>query len=587
MATEAGRAGQRIGRYLVQGELGRGGMGVVLRALDTELGREVALKLVLDPASAETARLARFKREAETGARLRHPGIVPVLDFGVNEGKPFLVMELVPGESFEKLLHRGGASPRRSAEIVREVALALDHAHAHGVIHRDVKPENVIVDTSGRARLVDFGLARDESAKTQLTRTGEVLGTPAYLAPEQADGDPRSQGPHTDVYALGAVLYRALAGRPPFEASSMPELLYLVLEHAPLAPSQLAPDVPRRLEAIALRCLAKDPAKRPGSAGEVADEIGRFLEGAAAPRRAWKVVLLLGALALGATLVLRRKEPDPVARAPARIDPVKPGAGAPDPGDAAAWATRAEARRKAGDLERALADCARGLELDPRSPYLLATKASILLDLGRLDEAISHDDRALAVDDRIAALWHNRGVARGRKGDLDGALADLTHALDLDASLIKTWVERGIVRETKGDVDGAQGDFRRAIELDPSDGTAWLNLGTLRHVTGTPLAAIPAYNRAVELLPREPVAWSNRGEARVDTGDLAGGIADLDRALELAPRHADALRIRGFARAKTGDAPGAIGDLERFLEVAPDDPKAPAVRDRLAELKPR
>ncbi|MEZ0230895.1 MAG: serine/threonine-protein kinase, partial [Planctomycetota bacterium] len=208
--------GKRVGSYALGEELGRGGMGVVYRAFDTNLRRPVALKMILDASRADLEERERFEREARATAKLSHPGIVQVFDAGVHEGKPFLVMELVEGRSFETVLSgKEALTPRRVAEVVRGVAEALQHAHEHGVVHRDVKPQNVLLDREGRPRLVDFGLARD-SATNNLTVTGSILGTPAYLAPEQARGESRGQGPAIDIYALGAVLYRALVGRPPF-----------------------------------------------------------------------------------------------------------------------------------------------------------------------------------------------------------------------------------------------------------------------------------------------------------------------------------------------------------------------------------
>ena len=269
---------EAIGRYAVSAELGRGGMGIVYRGRDRELKRDVAIKLVLDPTRVGEDELRRFRREASAAARLKHPGIVAVHEVGEDEGRPFLVLELVEGRNLEELLRAEQVDHRRAAELVRGVAEALAHAHAQGVVHRDVKPENVLVDASGRPRLTDFGLARDVVASAALTVSGQVMGTPAYMAPEQARGDARAHGPGTDVYALGGLLYRALAGRPPFAAPSLEALLAQVLTAEPCPPRRLDPAIPIDLETIALRCLEKEPARRYGTAGEVAEELGRWLE---------------------------------------------------------------------------------------------------------------------------------------------------------------------------------------------------------------------------------------------------------------------------------------------------------------------
>jgi len=280
------------GRYALLGELGRGGMGVVYRAWDVSLRRAAAIKMILDVGRAGSTRSARFLREAAATARLRHPHIVAVHEVGEDRGRPFLVMDLVDGESLEDRLEReGGLPPRRSADLVAQLAEALEHAHAEGVVHRDVKPGNVMVDREGRAHLMDFGLARDRTDEDALTREGQLLGTPSYMAPEQAAGQRAAQGPLSDVYGLGAVLYRLLVGRPPFEADSVVELSRKVVVDEPDPPRRVDPGVHPDLETIALRCLEKDPARRYPSAGALAEDLRRFLAGEpilARPPTAWE-----------------------------------------------------------------------------------------------------------------------------------------------------------------------------------------------------------------------------------------------------------------------------------------------------------
>jgi serine/threonine protein kinase len=267
----------RIGRYLLERELGRGAMGVVYAAWDSTLKRPVAIKMILDTDKSSREDVARFEREARAASKLRHPGIVAIHEAGEHEGKLYMVLELVDGTSLDAWLKRSKLSPQRAAKIVRELALALEHAHEQKIIHRDVKPANVLLDESGQPRLLDFGLAR--SGFSVLTAPGDIVGTPVYMAPEQARGDPEAHGPHTDIYALGGVLYRCLAGRPPFTAKTIDDVLTKVVEAMPLPPSQLDPTVPRDLEAIALRCLAKEPRDRYPSAAAVATAIDRWLGG--------------------------------------------------------------------------------------------------------------------------------------------------------------------------------------------------------------------------------------------------------------------------------------------------------------------
>jgi len=279
----------RLGRYLLLGELGRGGFGVVYRGYDPELRREVAIKQLI-PQEGETAstlerRLQRFQLEGRAAAKLAHPLIVGAFEVGSDGGRPFLVMEFVEGQDLETLLGREELSLRRRVELLRDVAEALGHAHQNGIVHRDVKPGNVMVDGSGRARLTDFGLARDVEAGGGLSRTGQVMGTPLFLSPEQAAGRPDLTRPATDVFALGGVCYMVLTGQPPFPGQNMMELLGMISSADPIRPSKINPLINRDLETIVLKCLEKDQARRYQEGGEVARELERFLAGEAIEAR--------------------------------------------------------------------------------------------------------------------------------------------------------------------------------------------------------------------------------------------------------------------------------------------------------------
>ncbi len=272
-----------IGRYAIVRELGRGGMGVVLEAHDPTLDRRVAIKL-LHPSFAEDERaIARFQREARAVAKLRHPGIVSVHEVGtMRDGTPFLVMDFVAGTTLEAWLDDELRDPKEVAVAIAAVARACHAAHERGIVHRDVKPRNVMVtddDADGaHPILMDFGLAHDGGASA-LTATGQVLGTPNYMAPEQVRGKRGTIGPAADVYALGATLYRGLCGRPPFLARSAVAILRMVLEDEPSPPRKVLATVPRALDAIVRRCLAKAPEDRYPSAAELADELDRFVAG--------------------------------------------------------------------------------------------------------------------------------------------------------------------------------------------------------------------------------------------------------------------------------------------------------------------
>jgi predicted Ser/Thr protein kinase len=265
--------------YEVLREIARGGMGIVYEARQTSLNRPVAVKIILHGALAGAAEKRRFIAEATAAAKLKHPNIVVIHEVGECAGQPYFSMEYVAGESLSRIARRQLPTPQQAAHYVAEVARAVQFAHDNGVLHRDIKPSNVLVDESGRVRVMDFGLAKQIDADEQLTATGQLLGTPSYMAPEQISGSAGEIGPGCDVYGLGALLYELLTGQPPFRGANQVETLLAALESEPEPPRRLKPAAPRALEMIALKCLEKDPSNRYAAARDIAADLNRYLEG--------------------------------------------------------------------------------------------------------------------------------------------------------------------------------------------------------------------------------------------------------------------------------------------------------------------
>ncbi len=263
--------------------LGRGGMGVVYQARQVKLNRLVALKMVLAGVHAGTEQLARFQREAEAVARLSHRNIVQIHEVGEHDGLPFFVMEFVQGGTLAGKLQSGPLPPREAAQLLETLARAVQHAHQQGVIHRDLKPANILLAEqpaeNAVAKIADFGLAKLLDNDAEATPSGAVMGTPGYMAPEQAQGRSRQVGPATDVYGLGAILYACLTGRPPFQAKDPLDIILQVLNDEPVSPSQVRPGLPADLVSICLKCLDKRPGRRYASALALADDLRRFLDG--------------------------------------------------------------------------------------------------------------------------------------------------------------------------------------------------------------------------------------------------------------------------------------------------------------------
>jgi tetratricopeptide (TPR) repeat protein len=479
--------------YKILGELGRGGMGVVYRALNVDQGRVVALKMILAGRLATAQDRLRLQNEAQAVAALDHPNIVPILDSGQQDRLPYFSMRLIEGESLAQ--RQGGVRDdgRTAARLMMDIAGAVHHAHQRGILHRDLKPANILVDEDGRPYVTDFGLAKRIHANDGLTRTGWFMGSPGYMAPEQAAGDPSKITTATDVYGLGAILYAVLTGRAPFDCGSVQETLNQLRNRAPDPPSSVNPKAPHPLELICLKCLEKDPARRYSSAEAFADDLRRWLVGepiAARPvgflvrtwlwaRRNPSQAALTGALAtvflaaivVGATLWYRAEASLRDARlAESRERTARLGSQARLSLATAAikenyvnvrdslWllerdvdGSRARLLRQAGAFYKKLQT---SLQDDP-TPEAQAQLANAYLELGQ----ITLESRGANSKTESAAAFR-RGVEIRRQ------LADAApnnHELQLDVA--KALAFRGLSERKVGDLDGAQISFEAAREI--------------------------------------------------------------------------------------------------------------------------
>ena len=267
-----------LGDYELLEEIGRGGQGVVFRARQKSLNRIVALKVIGLGQWATKAHLKRFRLEAEAAASLDHPCIVPIYEVGERDGQCYFSMKFVEGGQLDEVVNQTPISIRQAVELIAKVARTVHYAHEHGILHRDIKPGNILLDAKGEPQLTDFGLARLVESESTVTRTLEVLGTPSYMAPEQAAGNNAKLTSATDVYGLGAVLYQLLTGHPPFAGGTTYETIKLLLETEPQAPRLWNPKVDRDLSTICLKCLEKDPQRRYSSALALAEDLERWLK---------------------------------------------------------------------------------------------------------------------------------------------------------------------------------------------------------------------------------------------------------------------------------------------------------------------
>jgi tetratricopeptide (TPR) repeat protein/predicted Ser/Thr protein kinase len=611
----------RFGRYIRVDRIGAGGGGEVWKAWDTELNRWVALKFLR---IADEEEIARFKREAQVAGRLAHPNIAAVYEVGESQGRHFIAMQFIDGGTLKNRLHR---DIRDRVRWLREAALAIEFAHQHGVVHRDLKPDNVMLDLSGRLFVMDFGLARQAGKASGLTSAGVAVGTPSYMSPEQARGEPADV--RTDVYGLGATLYELLTKRPPFTAASVLDTLMLVIERDVLSPRAVDPSIDPDLETIVLKALEKEPSRRYASAQEVADDLGRWLDGDAISARrtsmayrvrkklakkkaavaAVAVALALLLLASGAAF-WQHAERESTRRQ--LIEQMRLTS------DASLDA--ALALRRAGDTDgmrdyaaRVEAICRKVITELPASPEPHYRLGRIYRALMRDDDALAEQQRALAKDPACATALTERVILLFR--EFTRRFRDHREAHDRALT--------GLPRPTIADfvrIDARARDCARLIERDaarlPADDparglSAWVraDFSSARPILEVHAAKLEIACEALATLEdlegrrEESLAWWSRGRVNdrgylpfvigeatallIKAGDSPAAslpiyeraVSILGEALDRNPHHEELLRNRGLARMNLGATllavrrdpveplTGAIRDLDEAMRL--------------------
>ncbi len=630
---------RRFGKYVLVEEVGRGGMGVVYRAYDALLDRQVALKMLLADAfmvgAATTAgsmttetQVERFKREARAAGKLSHPGIVTVYEVGVQNGFHFFTMEFVEGPSLEKLLRGARLAPKLAARLMREAAEALQHSHLAGVIHRDIKPGNLLLsvapesvstestvatrlvlqapvlsELSGRIRIADFGLARNVAAQGLTTR-GDVMGTPAYMAPEQASGDVHRVSPRSDVYSLGAVLYHAVVGRPPFLGEGPMQVIAQVLGSDPEPPRSRVPDLPFDLEVITLRAMAKEPERRYADAQALADDLGRFLRGEAIQARpisrmerasrwvgrplALSASLLALAIALpvgtwiGVRSVLDRLALDRAlvleSRGSVLLREAQDAVRQPNP-DWAAILRKFEKAREAFD----------GATREfPTLATSLHGRAQALVGLGRLDEGLADLDRLVLTSPGFAQGWLDRGLIRLY------LIASRTDPIWVSGGPTRKWTQGHtafqITPEDRAMVARVREDLAHVASLEPDRVKSQGSPILLLLIDGRPSEALAAVEEVLALDPNLQWAWVLKARSLGGLGRAEEALANVDRYLALLPNDEDAALLRAYILLDLGRPEEAAVGLRRLCarrldpDAAVDTVAAILLRHGFAEV---
>ncbi|MEZ6185960.1 MAG: tetratricopeptide repeat protein [Planctomycetota bacterium] len=516
----------QVGPYVVQEELARGGMGVVYRARDPD-GRDVALKVLVQPKHA--GQRARLQREVQALARLRHPHVVSLLATGEQDGAPWLALELVEGETLEARLRRGPLTVEATVRLGQQLASALGQAHGLGILHRDLKPDNVLL-RGDDALLTDFGLALEvEAGDTRLTATGIFLGTPGYWPPEQAQGRRADFGVWSDLYGLGAVLYACLTGQPPVVARSLPEYLESIRYRGIEGPRAQRPDVPRWLDRLCTRCLAVAPAARPASAEEV---LGRLKVGGAEASRGsarWPGVAAAGGAVACALTVWAALSAG--SRPRATTEPAPPPASDATPVAGDGRLAEAHAAYEDGRYVEALGAYDRVLVFDADDPEAWAGRARCLQRLAKMDEALPFFDRALELAPADARLYYERGMCR--------------------------WNTRRYAEALE--------DAQRAVQLSPDDPTFLWGEGVALEAVGRADEALAVYRRVTTLRPEWAQGWGGLGGCLLAVGRVAEAQAACERGLHLDPSWLELYCVRGRIRAALGRHEEALEDLERVI----------------------
>jgi len=597
---------QRFGRYIRTSMLGQGGAGEVWKAWDTVLERWVALKFLKFEDNEE---LTRLKREAQTAARLSHPHIAAVFEIAEANGRTFLVMEFIDGQTLATYPRN---DHRKLVSLMREISQAIQYAHDQGVVHRDIKPGNIMVDTSGRPYIMDFGLARHvDSDRT----AGEyILGTPSYMSPEQARGgaiDARS-----DVYSIGATLYELLSDRPPFKGNNALDTLDQVVRDEPKPLDRIASD----LQTIVVKCLMKEPARRYQRAADVAEDVRRWQEGEAilahppsifyrlgkkiAKRRAVLTVGLGGLLlSTGVAVWAIRAETDRESRAAEaqRLELARPhldeGRRARKRLDRLLMTEDAPAETIHSLAEKALKEIDKALEYYPTYPDALLEKARFLDDR---DQALVYFTKAIEATTGYTAAYLSRAkilldqveeIRHLTRSSDSPEIAALVTRIRSDLKEVDAW-SKDTEELTYGNAARAviDGDYEKAARIfeeyaraavSTHRGWEWAGHSWL-HVPGMHENAIRDFTEAIKFKPRLPASWVRRGKAWLLAPNGRGmAEADFRHALELDPAHLDAFVGLGDVYMLGGDPAQALSNLHQAVESNPNNPAALVARAQL------
>jgi serine/threonine-protein kinase len=603
--AESAQVGQVIaGRYQIVKRLGAGGMGAVFQARQLSMERMVALKLIHPHVVSDEVK-KRFHREMQAGSRIEHPNVIQIFDYGEEQGQLFLAMEFLDGKSLAKVLDEGVIAPPRILHIATQIVRGLGAAHQHGIAHRDLKPDNVMLlqryGESDFVKVLDFGIARfvDDPEVSKMTVEGALIGTPMYMSPEQARGEAIDH--RTDFYSLGAMLYQMVTGRPPFNGPTLASLLVAHMTETPQAPSELAVNVPASLEKLILRLLAKDPAARPQSADELIKLLWTCRE-AAAPTEIGFAQTIAPTENAAKTEPVAKTETPRVAKTenPEVAKTETPRVAKTETPKIEIVETPAPKKRwplvvaavavavsigggvvlwpKTPQANRTQLEALQSAEGEPPTPAECRAKETALVDKLTRAEAWLHDsatgdprpqDRDALVllegiKDGPAEYWTLLSRAR-LVNNAEGALDAAQKSVEKCANYAVGQNAVGSAEQKAKQPDTAKAAYSRALQLQPDYLAPKYNLGLLALRSNDAKGAAQRFDEVLAKNPMHPRARLVRGQARIDLGDLPGAIEDLEQTVLRQPQLVEGWLLLGQARAKKGEAKGA---KEAFCKAA-------------------
>ena len=592
---------EKFERYAIEAKLGQGGMAAVYLAVDQSLGRKVALKVIT---SRDKESLERFQREAQAIAKLRHPHIVQVYDVGVFGSQHYFTMEYIEGVSLEQMIE---SSPKPGiqniAHIMMQVAEALDYAHQQDIVHRDVKPSNILIDKKGTAYLTDFGIAKQLSGlDRKLTLTGNVIGTVEYMSPEQTTGKSKDIDFRSDIFSLGTTLYHCITGRVPFEGGPVLDTISNIVNKDPKQPTTIIRWIPHDLETICLKCLEKDKTKRYQTASELVEDLRRYLAGEPILARRtmyltklWykakrnrttalavssAVLIMIGVLVYRITSVAEsgRKVKEYQQKAQECFEQGKYD-------DARVYYEKILEISSADEDIKVMRDkCNKILNQKAQEAEAkvkkdeLRTKAKNILDRitkgATPDQQIAIAQDALKVDETYADALQALGEAYKKKREYDKAYKYFTDAINHNPKLAYSYYGRAtITGYTWGRLGEAIADFEKVMELDPESHIGFIAKGNIARRQEKYDLAIEYYNRAIELSPEGHWAYSQRAAVYFMLGDTKKAVEDLTESIRFNPAYATAYDNRAAIYVSEGKYDLGIADCNKAIELEPDNGK--------------